>query len=194
VTKDSEKPPVERALELFVYAPLGVALFARDTVPGFLKMFVARGRSELGHRQRMVGQQVNQARTIGQFAVTYGAPELRRRVEGGLSTARARAEETLGGLVVRHEPATETAAPAEPVPDAPPPASRPAPSGNGHAARPVGPAVATLAIPDYDELSASQVVERLAGLGAEELEAVRQYELAHRGRRTILGKIAQLTP
>jgi hypothetical protein len=49
-----------------------------------------------------------------------------------------------------------------------------------------------LAIPGYDALSASQVVQRLDGLSAGELEEVRAYELATRGRRTILNKIAQL--
>ena len=55
------------------------------------------------------------------------------------------------------------------------------------------PDVETLAIPDYDELSASQVVERLEGLDRPSLDAIRHYESAHRGRNTILGKIAQLT-
>jgi hypothetical protein len=36
------------------------------------------------------------------------------------------------------------------------------------------------------------VVNRLAGLSAGELEAVRAYEAANRGRKTILNKIAQL--
>jgi hypothetical protein len=35
-------------------------------------------------------------------------------------------------------------------------------------------------------------VQRLAGLSPEELEAVRVYETATRGRRTILARIAQL--
>jgi hypothetical protein len=35
-------------------------------------------------------------------------------------------------------------------------------------------------------------VNRLAGLTATELEAVRSYEAAHRGRKTILSKVAQL--
>jgi hypothetical protein len=35
-------------------------------------------------------------------------------------------------------------------------------------------------------------VERLAGLVASELDAVRTYEATHRNRRTILGKIEQL--
>jgi hypothetical protein len=49
-----------------------------------------------------------------------------------------------------------------------------------------------LAIPDYDELSASQVVDRLDGLAPSALDAIRSYETAHRGRATILGKIEQL--
>jgi hypothetical protein len=55
-----------------------------------------------------------------------------------------------------------------------------------------GPDVADLAITDYDSLSASQVVTRLPGLTLDELEAVRAYEVAHRGRKTILNKIVQL--
>jgi hypothetical protein len=51
---------------------------------------------------------------------------------------------------------------------------------------------ATLAIPGYDVLSASQVVQRLAGLAPSELDAVGRYEAATRGRRTILSKVAQL--
>ena len=43
-------------------------------------------------------------------------------------------------------------------------------------------------------LSASQVVERLAGLATTELAAVRNYEAGHRNRRTILGKIKRGTP
>jgi hypothetical protein len=56
-----------------------------------------------------------------------------------------------------------------------------------------GPDSDELPIPGYDALSASQVVERLLGLTPGELEVVRAYETAHRNRRTILGKIEQLT-
>jgi hypothetical protein len=50
----------------------------------------------------------------------------------------------------------------------------------------------SLAIPGYDSLSASQVVERLSGLNQEELAAIGSYEAAGRGRRTILNRVAQL--
>jgi len=62
-------------------------------------------------------------------------------------------------------------------------------TGNGIAPSPPGP---DLAIPGYDALSASQVVQRLAGLTAEELEAVRAYEVGTRSRKTILNRISQL--
>ncbi|MGH9154235.1 MAG: hypothetical protein ACRD03_18040, partial [Acidimicrobiales bacterium] len=54
------------------------------------------------------------------------------------------------------------------------------------------PHAASLAIPGYDSLSAPHVVQRLDGLSGDELEAVRAYEAAHRARKTILGRIAQL--
>jgi hypothetical protein len=50
----------------------------------------------------------------------------------------------------------------------------------------------SLAIPGYDALSASQVVQRLAGLSGEELEAVAGYEAATRHRKTIINRISQL--
>jgi hypothetical protein len=69
----------------------------------------------------------------------------------------------------------------------------PAPRSNGAKASSARvPDAASLAIPDYDGLSASHVVNRLAGLAPGELEAVREYESAHRGRKTILSKVAQL--
>ncbi len=49
-----------------------------------------------------------------------------------------------------------------------------------------------LALPDYDSLSASQVIPRLQGLEPGELEDLRRYEAAGRSRRTILNKISQL--
>ena len=73
------------------------------------------------------------------------------------------------------------------------PSSRSAPTATAPAAAAEpAPAAGELAIPDYDALSASQVVPRLAGLAADELDAVRRYEAANRGRKTILSRIAQL--
>ena len=144
-------------------------------------------------------------RGLGQFAVRHGEAEVRRRVgdleeqatgllrmfgvldaqepgfppaQGSPATGPDAAPAEGGSVAVRHIE-TEVA-----------PVAVSTASGNGHA--PVPPAAADLAITDYDSLSASQVVTRLEGLAVDELEAVRAYEATHRGRKTILNKVAQL--
>jgi hypothetical protein len=200
-----QQNPLERAVDLFVYAPIGVAMFARDTVPTFLKMFVSRGQTELQHRRKTLADQANQYRAVGRFAVKYGGPEVRRNASGRIDGARRLAEETFSGLVVPRLPGR----PSEPVAPAPERAAAPAPrvkaTPQAKVPAPVPEPVAasmngagaitepSLAIPEYDQLSASQVVERLDGLTPTELDEVRAYELSHRGRSTILGKIVQLT-
>ncbi len=194
---DDAQKTAERAIDLLVYAPVGVALYLRDTVPTFVNLFVSRGRAELGQRRQQAQGQVAQAKAMGEFAVNVGGPKVREHVEKGIAMARKSAEAVLGGAAEsEYTDAAEDAPPARHAPSEP--AASPSPSA---ASRPVGesttasaaPKVATLGIPDYDELSASQVVERLDGLHAGELDAVRAYEEAHRSRRTILYKIEQLT-
>lgn len=200
----SDDGKTERALDLLVYAPVGVALYLRDTVPTFVNLFVSRGRAELGQRRQQAQNQVAQAKAMGEFAVNFGGPKVREHVEKGIALARKGAESVLSGTGEEGsvpDVADKAPSPApSPRPDRAAPnsrtASRPAgESTNTSTATTAGPAPAatTLVIPDYDELSASQVVERLDGLPASELDAVRAYEEAHRARRTILYKIEQLT-
>ncbi len=53
-------------------------------------------------------------------------------------------------------------------------------------------AEADLPIPGYELLPAAEIVARLPGLTRRELDAVRDYEVAHRARRTVLTRIGQL--
>jgi hypothetical protein len=196
----SDDGKTERALDLLVYAPVGVALYLRDTVPTFVNLFVSRGRAELGQRRQQAQNQVAQAKAMGEFAVNFGGPKVREHVEKGIALARKSAESVIGG-------AGEEGGVPDAADEAPSPAPAPRPdrvAANSKAAKQLAgestatattaaPASTTLVIPDYDELSASQVVERLDGLPASELDAVRAYEEAHRARRTILYKIEQLT-
>ncbi len=55
-----------------------------------------------------------------------------------------------------------------------------------------GPDTTDLPIEEYESLAASHVVARLDGLAAADLRRVRRFEAAHRGRRTVLGKVDQL--
>ena len=49
-----------------------------------------------------------------------------------------------------------------------------------------------LAIPGYEDLAASHIVARLDRLSPAELAEIRTFEVANRGRRTVVGKIDQL--
>jgi hypothetical protein len=49
-----------------------------------------------------------------------------------------------------------------------------------------------LPIDEYESLAASHVVARLDSLTPSELRQVRRFETAHRGRRTVIGRIDQL--
>jgi hypothetical protein len=155
------RTPIEQAMDLFFYAPLGLLMNAEEIVP----QLAERGR-----------KQVKLAKMMGQYTVRKG---------------RAQAERALIRLQDLADNQTRAGASAPPSPNGEPtpavqtPAAVAPPQHNGAAA-------ATLAIPDYDSLSASQVVPRLVSLSAGELDAVRAYESANRGRKTILNKIDQL--
>ncbi len=178
----------DKAMEFLVYGPIGFALYLRDTAPSFLKFFVARGRSVLDEQRKSVGDQLGQARAVGEFATNYGGPRVSRVVTEGLTRVRERAEEAIDALnTLMGNPTAPTLAAGgsarDTAPTAPSEPTGPATVGNGR----------HLAIPDYDELSASQVVEHLDGLSQTELDAIREYETEHRARNTVLGKIEQLT-
>lgn len=152
-----------RLLEAFVFAPIGAGAKLVTDGPAA----VARARQELSN-----------ARFIGEMVVGQGGAQLRER----LSTAPA-------------------AAPAEP---ATPNADSDSMSENAlevqHAADGLGVAevdvdvlAGELAIPDYDLLPAIDIVGMLESLSVDELGDVESYERTNRRRRTVLGKISQLS-
>jgi hypothetical protein len=176
------KTPIEQAVEhafdLFVYAPIGILFEGTSLLPEL----VAKGKS-----------QVAMARMMGKFAVDQAAKSA--------SEATAKAQDRAAGVIsflgdsITPLPADgEVEAPAPQPPTRKTNASAAATKVVNTAASVAANAVsaASLAIPDYDGLSASQVVNRLAGLSPVELENVQLYEVAHRGRKTILSKVAQL--
>ena len=180
------KDKIEQTLEVLLYAPIGVGLYLKEMGP----TFIARGRAEVDRRHSQVQRRTTTAKSIGQVAVGFGVPMVRERVGREVDSARQRAQSFLGviGGVSLSDPAPVVrSVPTRPEPSvAEAPISRPVTNGTA-------PAGDTLPIPGYDALSASQVVERLAGLTPEELRSVRAYESAHRNRRTILGKIDQIS-
>lgn len=168
------KGPLEQLVDLAVFAPIGLLLNLDEVLP----QLVEKGQ-----------QQVQVARFFGRMAVRTGTEAARRRVGGTRRPSGGSGGPSDAGSAAPGEPAKVV-----PIRRVEGDAAAPAPAAGPVEAVPAEPApdASTLGIPDYDVLSASQVVPRLAGLSPEELDAVRRYEAAHRGRKTILAKIAQL--
>ncbi|MFP5317560.1 MAG: hypothetical protein ACLGI2_04620 [Acidimicrobiia bacterium] len=179
--------PVDRLLDLFFYAPLGLALKAAEELP----KLAAHGRER-------VGSQSDLARMVGKMAVAQGRRKvddlLERRPPGDAVPPPGTPPPAPGADFVA--PPTGGAIPVRDTrpaePDLPVVAPQSAPDVAPAADVAPSPAAEALPIPGYDSLSASQVVQRLAGLSPEELEAVRAYEQAGRGRKTVLLRVAQL--
>ena len=184
------------AMDVFVYAPAGALLTAASDVPAM----AAKGRAR-------IDQELRNAHLVGRFVVDTGVRRMRgqlehlmgerRGQEPGSSAApppRAAARPATGPSATRPS-ATRPSAPrpAGPAPrtDAGIPGA-PGAAGADGGATPARDTAVDRAIPDYDTLSASQVVRRLDGLKPRELRAVVRHELANRGRRTILHRAEQL--
>ncbi len=159
----------ERLLDVTVFLPLGAALSLSEELP----TLAGRGRERLG-------KQLEVARTVGRLAVREG----QRRVASVTPSIPFRANGES-----RQAPATSPGRHAG--------ARAPATSVGRQDTQAEGggevPEAESLPIPGYATLAASQVVQRLSSLRQEELAAVRDYELATRGRRTILHRISQLS-
>jgi pyruvate/2-oxoglutarate dehydrogenase complex dihydrolipoamide acyltransferase (E2) component len=150
------------------------------------QMAVHLGQTEA--ERRLAQLEVHAKRSLTEYGLLPPDPEELDSDDG--TDTPVRAVEPVAEPAPRPKAARKAAAlPAAQAPAAEAPEVGAAPAAPAAAA----PAdAAELAIPDYDSLAASQVVSRLAGLREPELAAVQRYELATRGRKTILGKIAQL--
>ena len=192
----AENDPVDKALRLFVYAPLGIAAYLRDSAPSLLTVFVARGQREVAGVRRAV-----EARLGLTEPDPPPAPSL-QRVADGIGRLASQAGSVVVGVA---RPVVDAATSATMTATAPTngeamhwKSGDPAPretggdgAERGASAHSTG--ATDLPITDYDGLSATQIIDRLEGLSRGALERIRVYELAHRARRTILATIDQLT-
>lgn len=154
----SERPPLERLLDLALYAPIGMYTALKEELPAFTK----QGR-------QVVENRVMLARFIGQMAVQQGRREVDKRLAARRPPASSAVVDT-----VAHE---ATSAPTDVAATVASVAADEVPSAD------------SLAISGYESLPAVNVVQRLATLTADEIEQIRRFEIANRGRRTILAKI-----
>jgi hypothetical protein len=199
----ADEPVGERILDLALYGPVGLALSVVEAVPGLVR----KGRARLA-------PQVGMARTVGEFAVRQGynhfvgfatsrgvfpfAATTANTINGADTAPPGGAD---GGGVHDGPGGPAQAAPTQTAPTQTAPAQAvEGEADQSPAAAPYRPPQAPLgelraselAIPSYDSLSATQVVQRLAGLSREEVAAVAAYEAATRRRRTVLVRAQQL--
>jgi len=177
-----ERSSLEQWLDVTLYAPLGLALELRDQWP----RYVSTGRQAVENRVQL-------ARFIGRLAVQQARVELGKRMSSppapdpsAARDATAPADDPASDLVA------DVLVPADDdgelvIAGAADPAPEPVAADDL-----ATPDAGDLPISDYASLAAVHVVQRLATLRPDELEQVRRFEVAHRGRRTILAKVAQL--
>ena len=150
------------AFDVLVYAPIGLGAMLVEDGPAAM----TRARQELRN-----------ARFIGRLTVDQGIAQMPRRLDTDPVADDAPDERPplastlpdVGDETPTVEPEPETAVGSDDLPVA-----------------------GDLALPDYDTLPAIDIVAKLDTLGTAERAAIERYETAHRQRRTVLGKLAQL--
>jgi hypothetical protein len=180
---DSNTSALDDVLDMLVFAPLGAFLHGPETVDDL----ASKGRQDVANA-RFLGRAALERGLGGSQDQIGSLFESMVRCGVGVVKAGARAagvpfddsEEPTVGSEARSDEAAEESR------------LRVVVDETDVRAESSGPDVDTLAIPGYDTLAASQVVRRLDDLADDELAAVQDYERAHRGRMTILSRIAQL--
>lgn len=181
----------KRAVELAVLAPFTIAARVCQVAFPLAGQILSRGWAQAGRVERDLGGRVDQARFVGKFAVVAGGRQLRREADARLGGVKRLAEERFRPQVVPAPNGASDVAVADPpaMPATEEALSARPPSQSAPEAAALR---ASLAIPDYDELSATQVTRRLQGLGGAELAEVRSYEASNRNRKTVLAAIDRL--
>lgn len=160
----TQRNPIDIALDVFVFAPIGATIEFWERMPEHAKL----GRERLG-------SQAPAARMIGEFAVAAG----RKTVEARLSSVM---------------PDQDRSGTPSPRPSAATTEDAPSDEGTSEASVSDATDVDSgpLPIEDYDGLPAVQIIPLLGSLDADERQVVRAHETNGRGRRTIIGKLDQL--
>jgi hypothetical protein len=165
---ENDENAVRRALDILVFAPVGVALTVLEDLPGLIVKGRARFETD-----------VRNARVIGKFVVNSSLGRM-----GKLFNAESSETESATPESASPAAASESASPLDTV--------TPTSTTNLPKPDPADAIIVEAALAGYDTLSASQVVRRLESLGPLELRAVHRHEASHRNRRTILNRAQQL--
>ncbi len=191
-----QRNPVDLAVDLLVYAPIGLALQVKDSWPELVSSGRARFETPLAA-----------AKVIGKLAVDQGRRDFEQRLSKLIDPKPSPDPRSAGTSTgTSASGPTQSAKPSDASATSSPTASSPSASAAAAAASPgvaSAPAAAKgrgssqataddLAIPGYAHLSASQIIAHLDGLTDADLARIEAHELATRKRKTVLARIEQL--
>lgn len=158
MTAASDKSGVERLLDVALYAPLGFALSADDTVA----QLAAKGRKQIA------------------FSRTLGKAALRGLARNGAPSAASPA----GGATKKAPPASKKAkAPMAKKSKAP---ASPKPSKTGAASKKAETAKKATSIAGYDDMTAREIITLVPTLSSAQASWVRTQEASGKARVTVL--------
>ena len=161
----ADRRPIDQLVDLFVYAPVGLAYEYQDVLPKLIK----RGKS-----------QVQIARFLGTMAAKQGQKTVEGRLEEVLDTASSSVAQGITDVGARVGLAPDPAARRRAD------AASAAPEAHAdHEPRP-------LPIAGYDGLTAKQIVALVPDLTAAQRQRVAAYEADNRGRKTVMAKLRAL--
>lgn len=111
---DGQADPQDLLKDLFIYAPLGAVLIARDRIGPFVDEAIERGREEFGAARTGIRNQVRIAKSVGRTRVRKRVAELGDRTdEPPLRAARQVGESVLRQAEQAVSDATERLGPLE---------------------------------------------------------------------------------
>lgn len=182
---ETEKDPIEQAVELLLYAPVGLLYEYQNVLPQLVK----RGKS-----------QVQLARVIGKMAVdrqASGTDESLEKVVSGVLGTTAQVLTGIGEAIGLAPPTDKT----DPVDNGA--STTKAPSSKTDKGASPQPSTASAAkstvdtpkrlpIARYEELKAKEIIPLLDDLNPDQLSRIESYEKANRARKTVLAKIERL--
>lgn len=170
----SRGPSPQRLLAAAVYLPIGLGAKAVEELPDA----VDRVRRELTVA-RFFGKMVVD-RSVAEFRERLTDPAVRPAPRSG-PTAMTHPVPVTGDGRTGDDPSDENIASSSTTTEPP------------DATQVAGLSADALALPDYDQLPAAHILGKLDGLTPDERDAIRRYEIAHRHRRTVIGKLEQLS-
>jgi len=168
MTDKDERRPIDQLVDLFVYAPVGLAYEYHDVLPKLIK----RGRS-----------QVQIAKFLGTMAAKQGQKTVEGRLEDVMDAASSSVAQGITDVGARVGLAPDpTPTRAGKAPEAKTSGKTDTSTGDD---RP-------LPIAGYDDLTAKQIVALLGDLEPKQRERIAAYEDSNRARKTVMAKLSSL--